>query len=235
MLLLIAQSWAATVSEAYPPPSGAERVKAGAWAEHLQALELADADRDVLTWDGRKVHHHGHVVQLPLVPGDLQQCADALIRLRAEYLLQAGEAVSFQSTSGYPMPWARYRDGETPYLVGDAVHWREGGTGEWEDYLVKVFRWAGTVSLQERETELVRGPPQPGDLLVQGGFPGHAVVLLDVAVEGDKTWILVGESFMPAQDFHIELGPEGGWWLWEEGVDLPSWAPFSSEDLRRWS
>ena len=169
-----------------------------------------------------------------MVPGDLQQCADAIIRLRAEYLLQADLAVSFQSTSGDPMPWARYRDGETPYLVGDEVRWEAGGSGSWEDYLVKVFNWAGTVSLQERETELVRGSPQPGDLLVQGGFPGHAVVLLDVAVEGERSWVLVGESFMPAQDFHVELGPEGGWWLWEEGVDLPSWAPFTPEDLRRW-
>jgi hypothetical protein len=234
MLFLMAQTWAATVAEAFPPPEAAERVEASDWALYLQGLELAEAERPVRTYDGRRVHHHARVVELPLVPGDLQQCADALIRLRAEYLLQAGEAVSFQSTSGDAMPWARYRDGETPYLIGDEVRWRPGGTGQWEDYLVKVFRWAGTVSLQERETELVEGPPLPGDLLVQGGFPGHAVVLLDVAVEGDRTWVLVGESFMPAQDFHVELGPEGGWWLWEGGVDLPSWAPFTAGDLRRW-
>jgi hypothetical protein len=93
--------------------------------------------------------------------------------------------------------------------------------------------WAGTRSLEAYETVAVTDP-LPGDLLVEGGSPGHAVLILDVARKGDETWLLIGEGFMPAQDFHIELGPEQGWWRWTEGgLDLPHWS-MGSDSLRRW-
>ena len=94
--------------------------------------------------------------------------------------------------------------------------------------------WAGTRSLAAYETRAV-GQPQAGDVLVVGGSPGHAVVLLDVATRGDEVLLLIGEGYMPAQDFHVEHGPVGGWWVWsEDGVDLGHWRmPPSS--LRRWN
>jgi hypothetical protein len=93
--------------------------------------------------------------------------------------------------------------------------------------------WAGTRSLVAYDTVAAEGAPSPGDLLVEGGSPGHAVVLLDVARTADATYVLVGEGFMPAQDFHVELGPHGGWWRWDDGVELPHWT-LEGSGLRRW-
>jgi hypothetical protein len=94
---------------------------------------------------------------------------------------------------------------------GNHITWtRAKAAPTWEGYLSAVFTWAGTRSLQAYET-LPDTTPEPGDLLVQGGSPGHAVLLLDVARRGPDTLLLVGEGFMPAQDFHVELGPEAGW------------------------
>ena len=58
---------------------------------------------------------------------------------------------------------------------------------------------------------------------------------MDVATRGEEVFFLFAESYMPAQDFHIELGPEQGWWRWkEEGeMDLRTWV-FSADDLRKW-
>ena len=83
--------------------------------------------------------------------------------------------------------------------------------------------WAGTRSLAAYETDPVKGPPVPGDLLVSPGSPGHAVLLLDVATRGEETFVLIGEGFMPAQNFHVEIGPHEGWWRWDEGVRLHHW------------
>ncbi|HJN72288.1 MAG TPA: DUF4846 domain-containing protein [Myxococcota bacterium] len=229
MLLLLKLASAETIEEAFPPPSG-ERVATEGYGASLKTLELRAAEVPVRTHDGREVNHQARVVELPLVPGDLQQCADSLIRLRATWELEQEQEVVFHATSGDALPWARYRDGETPYVVDDRIAWKTGGTGQFEDYLAKVFMWAGTHSLEHLDTvpttEVV-----PGSMLIQGGFPGHAVVLLDVAVSGDKTYVLVGEGYMPAQDFHVELGPHSGWWLWEEGLPSYHW-PMKAANLR---
>ena len=48
----------------------------------------------------------------------------------------------------------------------------------------------------------------PGDVLIRGGFPGHAVIVMDVAVnpEGKKIYLLA-QSYMPAQDIHVLVNP----------------------------
>ena len=215
-----------TVHGAFPPPDGAVRVDGGDFGAWLGQLALRPEGTPVLTHDGRPVGgHRARVVDLPLVEGDLQQCADSAIRLRAEWLRGQGAEVMFHATSGDPMPWSRWQGGQRPFAVGNKLLWRPGTSGGWEAYLAKVFTWAGTRSLAH-DTDPATDPV-PGDLLVDPGSPGHAVVLLDVAQRDGSTWLLVGEGFMPAQDFHVELGPVDGWWPWTpeggaiEGLDQP--------------
>ncbi|MFN7146484.1 MAG: DUF4846 domain-containing protein, partial [Myxococcota bacterium] len=75
---------------------------------------------------------------------------------------------------------------------------------------------------------------RPGDIVVQPGSPGHAVVLLDVATRGDRAWVLVGQGYMPAMDFHVLDGPVAGWFP-VEGDWLPSAPiPVPWSGLRRW-
>lgn len=225
LLVFTALASAETVSEAFPPPEGFTRVAGDAFGASLGALELGPPSEPVRTHDGRIVGHEARVVELPLTRGDLQQCADSLIRLRATWLRDQGQPVSFHATSGDPMPWSRFVAGETPYAEGNGLKWRQGSTGAWEDYLRLVFMWAGTASLEAHDTVRATGAPRPGDLLLQGGFPGHTVILLDVATRGDETLVLVGEGFMPAQTFHVELGPRAGWFPFPaKQLDLPHWS-----------
>lgn len=229
--LLVALARAETVGQAFPPPEGAQRVVPDAFGAWLQALALHPPDRGVSTHDGRPVHHDGRVIVFPLVQGDLQQCADTAIRLRAEWLRETGGEIVFHATSGDPMPWTRWERGERPFESGGRLHWRAGTQGGWESYLQRVFQWAGTRSLAFDTVPAT--DPRPGDVVVDAGSPGHAVILLDVATRGSETWVLVGEGYMPAQDLHVEIGPERGWWPWRGGVDLPHWR-LPAEGLRRW-
>ena len=74
-----------------------------------------------------------------------------------------------------------------------------------------------------------------GDLFIKGGFPGHAVLVADVAenrATGERRFLLV-QSFMPAQEMHVLKNPanaDGSPWyplafgdrLVTPGVDLPA-------------
>ena len=81
--------------------------------------------------------------------------------------------------------------------------------------------------------------PQPGDVLIQGGYPGHAVLVLDVAVAPDgRRWLLLGQSYMPAQEFHVLKNGDGVWYdaadlATERGLKTPEWPAFHVKDVRR--
>ena len=143
---------AETVAEAFPPPGNAVRVDGGPFGQYLSQLSLKAAEEPVRTHMGSVVGHHARVVELPMVKGDLQQCADSAIRIRAEWLRSMGAGdIAFHATSGDLLPWERYRNGERPYVKSNRIHWRlTQAEGSWEGWLRSVFIWAGTLSLQAR-------------------------------------------------------------------------------------
>ena len=77
----------------------------------------------------------------------------------------------------------------------------------------------------------------PGDVLVVGGNPGHAILVLDVVEnKNGERRILLGNGFMPAQEFHVLQG-QGSPWFYEQYLDYglhnPLWKPFNWSHLRR--
>ena len=78
-----------------------------------------------------------------------------------------------------------------------------------------------------------------GDVLIQGGHPGHAVMVMDMAENnsGEKIYLLA-QSYMPAQEFHILKNPYqpeiSPWYQLGSSIDIitPEWS-FSPNDLKR--
>ena len=78
-----------------------------------------------------------------------------------------------------------------------------------------------------------------GDVFLQGGFPGHGVVV-DLAFNPDRNDIifLIAQSFMPAQEIHILKNWEdiaiSPWYKLQSSDKLytPEWI-FEWEDLKR--
>ena len=92
-----------------------------------------------------------------------------------------------------------------------------------------------------RVEEVPTPEPGPGDVLIQGGYPGHALLVLDVAEAAGKSYLLLGQSYMPAQQFHVVnnlLDPKLSPWFDGTALDLggvqtPEWRPFRRVDARR--
>jgi len=190
---------------------------------------------------------HAAVLDLDVGKRDLQQCADAIIRLRAEYLYQAGRSaqIKFNFTNGFPARYDRWRRGDRISVKGNQVSWRSGTTAtpsyrDFRKYLDLVFAYAGTQSLEKELTPKSGSELAVGDVFIQGGSPGHAVLVVDrvVHIETGEVLFLLAQSYMPAQEVHVLKNPVNEklspWYsLAESSGELrtPEWL-FSERDLR---
>jgi hypothetical protein len=210
-----------------PPPAGAHRVDvaAGTFGEFLRHLPLLPAGTRVHLYDGREKARqdvHFAVVDLDVQPRDLQQCADAVMRLRAEWAYSSHQPAVFHPDPGKPRE----------------LRFDKGDRRAFEKFLIRVMADAGTASLAAELHPVATAAP--GDVLIQGGYPGHAVLVLDVAERDGRRFLLLGQSYMPAQQFHVlknladpALSPWFDAATLSAGLQTPEWRPFTAKDLRR--
>lgn len=242
------------LSQRVAPPPGFERLpaEAGSFAAWLRSLPLKPHGSPVLLHDGQhKWLQDAHVAVIDIDIGrrDLQQCADAVMRLRSEYLLFAGrlDEISFNDTGGgQPISFSKWAQGYRPRLSAQHLRWsrrgrRDASYASFRRYMDVVFAYAGTYSLSKQMTPVSTANMKIGDVFIQGGFPGHAVIVADMAVnqgKGERRFLLI-QSYMPAQNMHILKNPRdrsGGPWYRlpiETDLQTPEWR-FSNRDLKRW-
>jgi hypothetical protein len=239
-----------TVADRFAVPQGfaREKTEAGTFAHYLQHLPLKPDGTKVKYYDGREKTRDVYlaVVDFDLGARDLQQCADAVIRLRAEYLYREGrfDEIRFHFVNGFQAEFSKWAGGYGISVDGNSVSWVENRNNDrsYESflrYLDMVYAYASTLSL---EKELVAKPFAEldiGDVLIQGGSPGHCVIVVDLAVNedtGEKIFMLA-QSYMPAQDIQILKGDSAGspWFSadGEELVQTPEWT-FRVSDLKTW-
>ena len=239
-----------SLTDRIAPPPGYQRptFPANSFAAWLRSLPLLPGQPRVLLFDGTPKKYQGAqfaVLDIDVGRRDLQQCADAVIRLRAEYLyaLDPDAEIKFNFTSGDPARWRDWRTGMRPVIKGNKVSWQATGQpgnhyAAFRRYLNTVFAYAGTASLT-RELSIVQPKEiQPGDVFIQPGYPGHAVLVADLAVnsDGEKVFLLV-QSYMPAQQIHVLKNPAGNgpWYpVRDQGtLETPEWRFSYQKDLRR--
>ncbi|MCK6571966.1 DUF4846 domain-containing protein [Myxococcota bacterium] len=259
-----AHPWLSTLSAEVPhvplathfrPPAGfvPEPAPAGSFARFLRTLPVRQDRRTVLDFRGEPLFRPAAaaaVIYLDVGDRDLQQCADTALRLFAEWRWQAGLAgrSAFHFTSGDVTRFSDWVNGERITAAGRGITRRAGARRAADHrshraWLDLVFRYAGTRSLAFDTDAVPKGAPlAAGDLFVDPGSPGHAVILLDVARHPDgRSAALVGQGFMPAQDLHV-LGADApvaldGVWFILPGPDgelsTPAWRPFPRASARR--
>jgi len=240
-----------SLEQRVPPPPGYTRLELseGSFGSWLRGLPLKPAGTPVRLFDGRqKAYQAGAwaVIDLDVGALNLQQCADAVIRLRAEWLWAAGRAseVAFNFTSGHRARWCDWAAGRRPVVDGANVAWEGRGPpssshAAFRAYLDSVFTYAGSASLA-RELVPVADPvaPEPGDVFIKGGSPGHAVLVVDVAQDAAGARVfLLAQSYLPAQDVHLLVNPgspTSPWYPAQRRGQLitPEWV-FEHADLRR--
>lgn len=210
-----------------PLPEGYERLQTGesSFGYFLRQQSLK-SDKTVYLYNGQPKYNQTAqyaVLNIPVGNKDLQQCADAVMRLRAEYLKQQQKPVCFADNAGKKYCWEQYKN------------------RGWQTYLETVFGMCGTISLERELKAKDWTNLAVGDVLIKGGSPGHAVIVVDVARHktSGKFIFLLAQSYMPAQDIHVlqnlndkKLSP---WYRTPSGetVTTPEWT-FYATQLRSW-
>lgn len=228
-------------------------VEKGSFAEWLRFLPMLPKGTTVKLHDGSvKPYQAGayQVVDIDVGKRDLQQCADAVMRLRAEYLYSQKQYsdIHFNYTSGHTIKYSDWVVDKRPRVKGNKVYFSNKNESAEADYSYFVFReylqsiylYAGTSSLSQEMTVRRLQEMQIGDVFIKGGFPGHAMIVLDMAqsMDNDEKVFLLGQSYMPAQSIHIvnnfhdlELSPWYAISQVQEELITPEWT-FAGNQLK---
>lgn len=194
-------------------PKGYKRViyTKNSFQEYLRNYKLKKYGSPIINYDGSKYgaqHWHDAILEVPVPKNGLQQCADALMRIRAEYLWEQNRKseIGFKFTSGDYCSWKKYAAGYRPKIKGNKVsfHKTAGKNHTKENfykYLNLIYTYAGTASLHAELKKVKIENLTLGDMLVQPGFPGHIEMIVDEVIneQGQKLYVLV-QGNTPAQN-----------------------------------
>jgi hypothetical protein len=231
--MLPALSWpdALTVSGSISVPQGYQRkaYPEGSYSRFLQTLPVKQ-DIRIAAFNGDFIQGFNvyAVLDLPLLfKQDLEQCADFAMRLWAEYHKRS-DALASLYLFDYNGKRKTFSSSGKSYAA----------------FLKSSFSNSNSYSLKRgclrvaSEADLV-----PGDMLIQNetGGIGHVSVIMDISdAPGKPRLYLVGFSFMPAQEFHIEkASPDkgaGGWFTFAGYKRyLDEILPYGQPALRRFA
>jgi hypothetical protein len=229
-----------TIEERFIVPAGFARVpvERGGFQEYLRGLPLKPVGEKVHYYDGsiKTKDVYVSVVDMEVGSKDLLQCADAVMKLRAEYFYgrKSYDKIRFHITNGTLMEFERWAQGYRPKVSGSSVTWvktdRTGyGRKVFDEYLMFIYSWAGTLSLSAELAGKDDDNVAIGDVFIKGGSPGHAVIVADLAVNaitGEKVFLLA-QSYMPAQEIQVLKSgyPISPWYRATVGEELvtPEW------------
>jgi hypothetical protein len=216
----------------------------GTWEGFLQSLPVSPGP--VLDYRGNQVRgqwKHTGILSYDVGTADLQQCADALMRLRAEYLFKAGRSreIGFHFTDGTFYRYSDYCNGIRVLASGNSIRLVKKDTSapghaSLRKYLDIVYTYAGTISLA-RELK----PASDfgiGVVVIHGGSPGHCFLITDerTGEKGEK-WYKMVEGYTPAQTIYmlrnIEVEGNSPWHHLKKGpIETASYF-FTDYELKR--
>jgi hypothetical protein len=232
-------------------PEGYQRIitEKGSFADWLRHLPLKPGTPEVKLYNGELKYNQSAqfaVLDIDVGKEDLQQCADAVMRLKAEYHFSKKEnnKIHFKFTSGDVAEYSKWVEGYRAVVKNNKVSWVKSGKQDYsyknfKAYLRQVFMYAGTSSLSKEMLPIELKQMRAGDVFIHGGFPGHAVIVLDMVENkiNEKKLFLIAQSYMPAQDIHILKNPNENNSPWysldfEGTLETPEWT-FQSTELKR--
>lgn len=217
-----------------PPPLAYKYVivKPNSYAYFLTNLDLKTENNKVYLYNGELKHNQNAqfaVLKIDIGKRDLQQCADAVMRLRGEYL--------FSQKKYNDLHFNFLSDGKARYFKSYA----KGNLSykNFRKYMNYIFAYANTASLKN-ELHKVKSINniKIGDVFIQKGKPfGHAITVMNIAInKNNEKVFMLSQSYMPAQDIHILLNPtdkeNSPWYKATDLIITPEWT-FKAEDLCR--
>lgn len=217
---------------------------------YLRHLPLKPDGAEVHLFDGSIKYSKvwEAVVDMDVGNRDLQQCADAVMRLWAEYLWEINQKdkIHFNFTNGFRVDYAKWRQGYRIHVSGNKTNWYKATSPDdsyksFRKYMNIIFNYAGSLSLSKELKPVKLEEIMSGDVFIHGGSPGHAVIVLDVAknAQTGETMFMVAQSYMPAQEIQVLKNlnnPEISPWYNLNAIGdefySPEWT-FSKDELMR--
>lgn len=174
----------------------------------------------------------------------MHQCADAIMRLRAEYLWKKGkyDQIHFNFTNGFRVDYSEWMKGKRILVQGNKTSWIPSKSpsntyADFWEYMEMIFQYSGTLSLSKELIPISAENIQIGDVLIKGGSPGHAVIVVDMVInpETKEKLFLLAQSYMPAQEIQVLKNPidylSNPWYYFSE-LDVlatPEWTFYKGE------
>jgi hypothetical protein len=192
------------------------------WEYFLQ--HLPEKEGPVVDYKGNPVpdqQKSAAIIDYDIGNRDLQQCADALMRIRAEYLFSRKQYadIRFHFTNGDGYTFLDYCSGRRPVPAGNGVRFTTVkpvaiNRQTLRRYLDIVYAYAGTISLAKELQPAERFTI--GTIVITPGSPGHCFIIVDEATTaaGDPVYKLV-EGYTPAQSIYVLQNlsePQLGYW-----------------------
>jgi hypothetical protein len=214
------------------------------WTSFLQNLPVSEGP--ILDYRGRKIadqEKHFAIVNYDVGHSDLQQCADALIRLRSEWLFaqKLFDRIGFHFVNGRYYSWNEYCRGWKPVMRNSKLQMVKGKPDDrshrsLRNYLDIVYTYASTISLA-RELKDAKDY-ETGTVVISAGSPGHCFIIVDESKDasGKKVFKLV-EGYMPAQSIYVlrnmESAAPSPWHHLSHGVIRTASYTFSNYQLKK--
>lgn len=225
-----------TIETRIQTPEGYTRIEVtdNSFGDYLRNFPLKEDGSPVLLYDGsekRNQSAHIAVFDMRISNKDLQQCADSVIRMYAEYYYanQQYDKIKFHFVSGFLCEYEKWQAGYRVKVSGNDVSMQktkgyDDSYETFEKYLDTVFSYASTLSLDKESSPIDIADLQIGDVFLKGGSPGHVVMVVDICENerGEKAFLLA-QGFMPAQEFHVLKNPASDHdpWYYVKEVKYP--------------
>jgi hypothetical protein len=220
-LFIITPPTADSVISRFSVPTGYTRQKntPGSFGAWLQKVPLKPRGTPTRIYNGdiaKTQAYTAAVANIGIGGQNLQQCADAVIRLRSEYLYQRKDysKISFNFVSGFKCDYLHYANGYRYQNNKWTLTAKKDYTyPAFLRYMNLVFSYASTLSL-EKELKPVSTADdiKAGDVFIKGGSPGHCFIVMDVAEDSNhQKQFLLAQSFMPAQNIQILKANDSPW------------------------
>jgi hypothetical protein len=210
----------------------------GSWLIHLPLKAKGTPTKTYKGDIARTNNYTAAVIDMSVGKQDLQQCADAVMRLRAEYLFKEKRYndIAFNFTSGFKCDYVhyakgyRYRNNKWELKAGENYSY----TG-FLNYMNLVFTYAGTLSLEKELIKVNNADDiKAGDVFIHGGSPGHCFIVLDVVENPThQKLFLLAQSFIPAQDIQILQQNNNPWFSLLQPAGIPYGELVDIKYLRR--
>lgn len=210
-----------SVKKRFSPPKNYTWIdeKPNSFGEFLVNFPLEKYGAKILDYTGNPIatqNLHVAVYKIDVGEKDLQQCADSVFRLYAEFLWKQNrkDEIAFHFTSGDLVKWSDYKNGIRPVIKGNSVKFSkltkaDDSYQNFRKYLDLIYNYSGTISLYKETKPITKtGNLKMGDILIIPGSPGHVVFISGVCEnkEGKKLFLL-SEGFTPAQSIHLLKNP----------------------------